>query len=67
VGAGRYGEGAGWIGNGFAVWHKVIESREKYYCADAVQEVVAVSVEQLNWLLDATMCASAASDAASCT
>ncbi len=42
-----------WDRNGFAVWHKVIESREKYYWPRMLsEEVVAVSVEQLNWLLD---------------
>lgn len=42
-----------WDRNGFALWHKVIESREKYYWPRMLtEEVVSVSVEQLNWLLD---------------
>jgi transposase len=42
-----------WDRNGFSVYHKVIESCEKYYWPRMLSEaVVAVSVEQLNWLLD---------------
>jgi transposase len=42
-----------WDRNGFAVWHKVIESREKYYWPRMLsEEVVTLNVEQLTWLLD---------------
>ena len=42
-----------WDRNGFAVWHKVIESRERYHWPRMLSAaVVTLSVEQLNWLLE---------------
>jgi transposase len=42
-----------WHKNGFALWHKVIEGREKFIWPRLLeQEVVTLSVEQLEWLLD---------------
>ena len=42
-----------WEKNGWAVWHKKIEGKEKYHWPRLLQEeVVTLSVEQLNWLLD---------------
>jgi len=42
-----------WDKNGFVLWYKVIESREKFiWPRDADEEVVTLMVEQLNWLLD---------------
>lgn len=42
-----------WEKNGWAVWHKKIESREKYHWPRLLQEeVVTLSPEQLGWLLD---------------
>jgi transposase len=42
-----------WEKNGFAVWHKVIESKERFYWPRLLEEdVITLSVEQLNWLLD---------------
>lgn len=42
-----------WDRNGFAVWHKVIESDEKYHWPRMLSDaVVTLSVEQLQWLLD---------------
>jgi transposase len=42
-----------WEKNGFAVWHKVIESKERFYWPRLLEEdVITPSVEQLNWLLD---------------
>ena len=42
-----------WDRNGFAVWHKVIESHEKYHWPRMLAEaVVTMSIEQLDWLLD---------------
>lgn len=42
-----------WSGNGFALWHKVIEGRERFHWPRRSQEeVLTLSVEQLNWLLE---------------
>jgi|SRR5580658_2544311 transposase len=42
-----------WERNGFAVWHKVIESKERFHWPRLFEdEVITLSVEQLNWLLD---------------
>jgi transposase len=42
-----------WEGNGFAVWSKTIETDQKYHWPRLLQEeVVSLSTEQLNWLLD---------------
>ncbi len=42
-----------WHRNGFAVWHKVIEGDEKFHWPRLLQEeVVTLSTEQLNWLID---------------
>jgi transposase len=42
-----------WEKNGFAVWHKVIESKERFHWPRLLEEeVITLSVEQLNWLLD---------------
>ena len=42
-----------WERNGFALWSKRIESAEKYHWPRLLaEEVVTVSAEQLNWLLD---------------
>ena len=42
-----------WERNGFALWWKKIESAEKYHWPRLLQEeVVRLTVEQLNWLLD---------------
>ena len=42
-----------WERNGFAVWHKVIESKERFHWPRLLEdEVITLSVEQLNWLLD---------------
>lgn len=42
-----------WERNGFALWHKVIESREKFCWPRLLeQDVVTLSVEQLEWLLE---------------
>ena len=42
-----------WERNGFALWSKRIESAEKYHWPRVLaEEVVMVTVEQLNWLLD---------------
>jgi hypothetical protein len=39
--------------NGFALWSKKIESGEKYHWPRLLEEeVVQLTVEQLNWLLD---------------
>jgi len=42
-----------WHRNGFAVWHKVIESREKF-CWPPLrdEQVVTLNVEELEWLLE---------------
>jgi len=43
----------GWDRNGFAVWWKKIESDEKFHWPRLLdEEVVTLTVEQLNWLLD---------------
>jgi transposase len=43
----------GWDRNGFAVWHKVIESQERFHWPRLLQEeVVTLTGEQLTWLLD---------------
>ena len=42
-----------WDRNGFAIWHKVIESAEKFHWPRFLQEdVVTLTAEQLNWLLE---------------
>ena len=42
-----------WDKNGFVLWYKVIESRERFiWPRNAAEEVVTLTVEQLNWLLD---------------
>lgn len=42
-----------WERNGFALWSKKIESAEKYHWPRLLQEeVVTLTSEQLNWLLD---------------
>jgi transposase len=42
-----------WERNGFALWSKRIEGTQKYHWPRMLQEeAVAVSSEQLNWLLD---------------
>jgi transposase len=42
-----------WEKNGFAIWHKKIETEEKYHWPRFLQEdTVTLSTEQLNWLLD---------------
>ena len=42
-----------WEKNGFVLWYKVIESGEKFvWPRDFDDEVVTLTVEQLNWLLD---------------
>jgi transposase len=42
-----------WERNGFALWWKKIESDEKYHWPRLLEEdVVTLSAEQLNWLLD---------------
>src|SRR5687767_4284884 len=42
-----------WDINGYAVWHKVIESKEKFYWPRLIEEeVVSMSAEQLEWLMD---------------
>jgi transposase len=42
-----------WERNGFALWSKKIESAEKYHWPRLLDEdVVSLSAEQLNWLLD---------------
>ena len=39
--------------NGFVLWYKVVESREKFvWPRQADEDVVTLTVEQLNWLLD---------------
>jgi transposase len=42
-----------WDKNGFVLWYKVIESKEKFvWPRDADEGVVTLTAEQLNWLLD---------------
>ena len=42
-----------WDRNGFALWSKKIESAEKYHWPRLLaQEIVELSTEQLNWLLE---------------
>jgi transposase len=42
-----------WDRNGFAVWYKVIESREKFHWPRLLQEeVITLTNEQLSWLLE---------------
>ncbi len=42
-----------WERNGFALWSKRIESAEKYHWPRLLaQEVIELTTEQLNWLLD---------------
>jgi transposase len=42
-----------WDRNGFAVWWKRIESDEKFHWPSLLQEdVITLTAEQLNWLLD---------------
>lgn len=42
-----------WERNGFALWSKKIESAEKYHWPRLLQEeVVSLTLEQVNWLLD---------------
>jgi transposase len=42
-----------WDKNGFVLWYKVIESEEKFaWPRQADEEVVTLTAEQLNWLLD---------------
>ena len=42
-----------WNRNGFALWSKSIEGAEKYHWPRMLQEeVVSLTTEQLNWLLD---------------
>ena len=42
-----------WDRNGFAVWWKRIESDEKFHWPRMLdEEVITLSSEQLNWLLD---------------
>ena len=39
--------------NGFSVWHKLIESREKFHWSRLFQEeVVELTSEHLHWLMD---------------
>lgn len=42
-----------WEKNGFAIWHKRIESQEKYHWPRLLTEpVLTLTAEQLTWLLD---------------
>jgi transposase len=42
-----------WERNGFVLWYKVIEGREKFaWPRDFEDGAVMLTVEQLNWLLD---------------
>lgn len=42
-----------WERNGFALWSKKIESSEKYHWPRLLEEeVVSLTLEQVNWLLD---------------
>ena len=43
----------GWDRNGYAIWTKKIESDEKFHWPSLLQEeVITLTAEQLNWLLD---------------
>jgi transposase len=43
----------GWDRNGYAIWQKKIESDEKFHWPSLLQEdVITLTAEQLNWLLD---------------
>jgi transposase len=43
----------GWDINGFGLWYKVIESKERFHWPRLLEEdVVTLTAEQLNWLLD---------------
>ena len=51
----RYGalKVLGWDRNGYAIWTKKIESDEKFHWPSLLQEdVITLTAEQLNWLLD---------------
>jgi transposase len=42
-----------WDRNGYVVWYKVIEGREKFHWPRHADEaVITLTSEQLNWLLD---------------
>jgi transposase len=42
-----------WDVNGYGLYHKVIESRERFYWPRLFQEeVVEITSEQLHWLMD---------------
>ena len=41
-----------WERNGFIVWYKRLERHHFHWPRQAEQNVVTLSVEQLNWLLD---------------
>jgi transposase len=43
----------GWDRNGYAIWQKKIESEEKFHWPRLLQEdVITLTAEQMNWLLD---------------
>jgi len=43
----------GWDRNGYSIWQKKIESDEKFHWPSLLQEdVITLTAEQLNWLLD---------------
>lgn len=43
----------GWDRNGYAIWHKVIQSNEKFYWPRLFEEdVVQLTSQQLEWLMD---------------
>ena len=42
-----------WDRNGFAVWHKLIESNEHFHWPRLfAEDTVTLTAEQLNWLMD---------------